>query len=101
MRTLLTGITGYVGSELIEPLTSAGHELRGVARNPGRADPRVPTVKGDLDTGDGLAEALDGIDLAYYLVHSMEGTADFTGRELRAAQRFARAAAEAGVPRIV
>ena len=101
MRTLLTGITGYVGSELIEPLTAAGHELRGFARNPASADPRVPTVRGDLDTGEGLEEALDGVDVAYYLVHSMEGTADFSGREQRAATRFAAAAAQAGVPRIV
>ncbi len=101
MRTLLTGITGYVGSELITPLSLAGHDLRGLARNPAGADPRVPTVRGDLDTGDGLAEALEGVDLAYYLVHSMEGAADFTGREQRAARRFAKAAAEAGVPRIV
>lgn len=101
MTTLLTGITGYIGSELIGPLTAAGHDLRGFARNPGHADPRVPTVKGDLDTGDGLDEALDGVDLAYYLVHSMEGTAEFTGRERRAAERFAVAAGEAGVKRIV
>lgn len=101
MRTLLTGITGYVGGELIEPLTAAGHELRGLARDPSHADPRVPTVRGDLDTGEGLSEALDGIDVAYYLVHSMEGTTDFSGRELRAAQRFAAAAKAAGVRRIV
>lgn len=101
VTTLLTGITGYVGSALIEPLTAAGHELRGLARTPANADPRVPTVRGDLDTGDGLAEALDGVDTAYYLVHSMEGTTDFTGRERRAAERFAQAAGDAGVQRIV
>ena len=101
MRTLLTGITGYVGSELIEPLAAAGHELRGFARTPAAADPRVPTVRGDLDTGAGLDEALDGIELAYYLVHSMEGNAAFSGRELSAARRFAKAAAKAGVRRIV
>lgn len=101
MRTLLTGITGYVGSELIEPLSAAGHELRGFARNPAGADPRVPTVRGDLDTGDGLDQALEGIELAYYLVHSMEGNTAFSGRELSAAQRFASAAARAGVRRIV
>lgn len=101
VTTLITGISGYVGGELVGPLTAAGHELRGFARNPAHADPRVPTVQGDLDTGEGLAEALDGVETAYYLVHSMEGTADFTGRERRAARRFAVAAGEAGVQRIV
>lgn len=101
VTTLLTGITGYVGGALIAPLSAAGHDLRGFARNPAHADARIPTVRGDLDTGDGLAEALDGIETAYYLVHSMEGTTDFTGRERRAARRFAVAAGEAGVRRIV
>ncbi len=51
--------------------------------------------------GSGLGAALTGVDVAYYLVHSMEGTLDYAAAELSAARRFSTAAAEAGVRRIV
>ena len=51
-------------------------------------------VIGDADTGKGLTEAFDGVEVAYYLIHSMEGpAADFAAAELRQAERFATAAA--------
>lgn len=103
MQTLVTGITGYVGGQLVGELERAGHAVRGLARNPARygGDPRVPVVRGDLSTGAGLDAALEDVGLAYYLVHSMEGTKNFILDEQRGAERFARAAAKAGVPRIV
>ena len=58
-------------------------------------------VLGDATTGAGLQEALDGVEVAYYLIHSMEGAADFAGLELRQAETFAAAARAAGVRRIV
>ncbi|MCW3027048.1 MAG: NAD-dependent epimerase/dehydratase, partial [Solirubrobacterales bacterium] len=65
----------------------------------------VEIVQGDVLTGEGLARALDGVDVAYYLMHSMERSAadpaPFTERELRAAENFAAAAARGGVARIV
>jgi nucleoside-diphosphate-sugar epimerase len=62
-----------------------------------------PIFKGDAVSGDGLAQALEGIDVAYFLIHSMEHSLDgpFGARERRAAENFARAAADAGVKRIV
>ena len=65
--------------------------------------PGVEAVRGDLLTGAGLEEALEGCSTAYYLVHSMEAAAngDFAGRDRRMAEAFGEAAARAGVERIV
>lgn len=101
MRTLVTGISGYVGGMVAPALTAAGHEVVGFSRGPAPALPHTRTVRGDLSTGAGLEEALDGVEVAYYLVHSMEGTSDFIRAELGGAQRFAAAAAGAGVARII
>jgi uncharacterized protein YbjT (DUF2867 family) len=103
MNVLLTGITGYIGSTLAPRLEREGHSLRGFARDPSRAQLAFPIFKGDAVSGDGLAEALEGIDVAYFLIHSMEPSLDgtFAAREHRAAENFARAAADAGVERVV
>jgi uncharacterized protein YbjT (DUF2867 family) len=105
MRILITGISGFVGGGLARRLTGAGHELHGLSRDPGRvpARPGVVMHEADAVTGAGLRAALDGVDLAYYLIHSMEASTDggFPERERRAAEHFAAAAAAAGVGRIV
>ena len=103
MRILITGITGYVGGALAPRLEADGHELRGLARDPSRVLVDVPSVRGDVTTGAGLDEALDGIDVAYYLIHSMETASNgsFDARERSGAERFAEAAARAGVKRVV
>ncbi len=103
MRILITGITGYVGGALVPRLQADGHELRGFARDPSRVLADVPAVKGDVLTGAGLEEALDGVDVAYYLIHSMETASNgaFSQREEQGARTFAEAAAAAGVERIV
>jgi uncharacterized protein YbjT (DUF2867 family) len=100
---LLTGITGFVGGALVPRLRRDGHELRGLARNPDRCLIDVPLVQGDVLSGAGLDEALDGIDVAYYLIHSMERAAEgaFANREEQGAANFADAARRAGVQRIV
>jgi len=99
---LVTGGTGYVGSRLLHRLVAEGRPVRAFARRPELlAD--VQGVRGDLLTGSGLEEALEGCSTAYYLVHSMEaGTnGDFAGRDRRMAENFGVAAARAGVERIV
>lgn len=102
---LVTGATGYVGGRLIRRLVSESRPVRALARDPSGIEvlPGVEVAAGDLLTGRGLARALDGCRVAYYLVHSMEAAAghDFSGRDRRAAERFVRAAGKAGVSRIV
>jgi uncharacterized protein YbjT (DUF2867 family) len=104
VRILVTGITGAVGSRLAPRLLADGHHVRGLSR---RADARVPSeielARGDAVSGAGLERALAGIDVAYYLIHSMEsqaGTA-FAEQEHAAAEHFAFAARLAGVRRTV
>jgi uncharacterized protein YbjT (DUF2867 family) len=103
MRTLVTGVSGYVGAELADRLRADGHHVRGFARSPERV--RVPVdelVVGDVTTGAGLEAALDGIDVAYYLIHSMEGTdGTFAERERASAKAFAAAAERSDLRRVV
>jgi uncharacterized protein YbjT (DUF2867 family) len=104
---LVTGATGYVGARLLRRLAGEGRSVRALARTPERLEPLVGVerARGDLVTGVGLAEALEGCTTAYYLVHSMEAASGnghpFGERDRTAAERFAEAAAAAGVERIV
>jgi uncharacterized protein YbjT (DUF2867 family) len=104
-RVLVTGISGYIGPLVAAELLRRGHIVRGYARRPERVTLDVPVIVGDAVTGEGLDEALDEIDVAYFLIHSMEptpGSDDSFGlRELTSAERFAGAARRAGVSRIV
>ncbi len=108
MRILVTGITGAIGSRLAPGLLDAGHEVWALTRR--RDVPALAKVPaglqlhtGDALSGIGLPEALDGVEVAYYLIHSMEPGSDehFGVRERRAAENFATAAVAAGVRRIV
>ena len=103
MKVLVTGVTGYLGAVLVPGLQRAGHEVHGFARNPTRSALEIPIERGDVFTGAGLERALDGVDVAYYLIHSMEPTLDglFPDLERIGAERFADAAAKLGVRRIV
>jgi uncharacterized protein YbjT (DUF2867 family) len=103
MNILVTGISGYLGSLMVPRLQRDGHTIRGFARHPQRVNSGVPVIEGDAISGVGLDRALDGIDVAYFLIHSMEpaGADPFASRERVAAQRFADAAQAAGVKRIV
>jgi uncharacterized protein YbjT (DUF2867 family) len=105
MQTLVTGVTGFAGAALAPRLRRDGHAVRGLSREPGRVPAGLvdEVVRGDAVGGSGLAEALDGVEVAYYLIHSMEGAADgaFADDERRAAERFAEAAVAAGARRIV
>jgi uncharacterized protein YbjT (DUF2867 family) len=103
---LITGATGYIGGRLMRRLIADGRDVRALARNPaGLAGESVDVVTGDVTSGGGLREALDGCETAYYLIHSMDRAAGrnggFADLDRRAADNFARAAQEAGVDRIV
>jgi uncharacterized protein YbjT (DUF2867 family) len=104
MRVLVTGVSGSVGSELAPRLRGDGHEVRGYARSAARVrTPLDDLVEGDAVAGTGLDAALEGVEVAYYLIHSMEAVvgAGFPEQERVAAERFAVAAREAGVRRLV
>jgi uncharacterized protein YbjT (DUF2867 family) len=100
---LVTGITGYVGSVLASALARDGHIVRGFARTPERVALDVPVIAGDAVTGEGLRQALDGVQVAYFLIPGMEpaSAGPFADREREAAERFAAAASAAGVSRII
>jgi uncharacterized protein YbjT (DUF2867 family) len=129
MRILVTGASGFIGPLLVPKLLADGHTVRALGRNPeqvriavtrashkGRPGDRhasvdehppapVEIARGDVLSTDGLAAAVDGVELAYYLIHSMErspaSASPFAERELLAAENFAAAATHAGVRRIV
>jgi uncharacterized protein YbjT (DUF2867 family) len=103
MNVLVTGATGFVGAALIPRLQAGGHTVRAYARRPEAVAPGIEVVKGDAIAGTGLDEALAGVDCAYYLIHSMEPSADgtFDARDRRAAKNFADAAKAAGVGRVI
>jgi uncharacterized protein YbjT (DUF2867 family) len=103
MNILVSGISGYVGSRLALRLVRDGHEVRGFSRRSGEWLAGVPTAVGDAVSGDGLEQALEGIEVAYFLIHAMEHATDgaFAARERAAAENFARAARAAEVRRIV
>jgi len=107
VRILLTGVSGYVGAALVPRLRRDGHDLRGFARSAERVAAAGveldELVLGDAVAGTGLDEAMEDVDAAYYLIHSMEGAAGgaFPEQELRAAEAFGGAARNAGVRRIV
>jgi uncharacterized protein YbjT (DUF2867 family) len=104
MNVLVTGITGYVGSRLAPRLVAAGHSVHGLSRRRDVTGPAgVPVLTGDMVTGEGLEDALEGVDVAYFLIHSMEPSTNgpFSARERAAAENFARAVRAAGVARVV
>lgn len=100
MRVLVAGSTGFVGRRLCPALAAAGHRPRAMTRRPAAYRGAGEPVYGDVEDAGSLRAALAGSEVAYYLVHSL-GQPDFARRDAEAALGFARAAADAGVARIV
>ena len=102
---LLTGATGYVGGALLPELLGRGADVRCLVRDPGRAriDGGARVLRGDVLAPETLEPALEGVDVAYYLIHSMgqAGGREFAERDRRGAEGFGRAARRAGVRRVV
>jgi uncharacterized protein YbjT (DUF2867 family) len=101
---LVTGATGYIGGRLLRRFEEGGRAVRCLARQPNRLGATRATtevVQGDCLDEASLDRALAGLHSAYYLVHSMSGGSDFADVDRRAAANFGRAAARAGMRRIV
>lgn len=103
---LVFGASGYIGSQLVPRLVAAGRRVRAAARNPAALADRpgwtgVERVAADALDPASLPAALAGVDVAYYLVHSMAAGRKFGRLDLECAANFAKAAADAGVRRIV
>lgn len=103
MKVLVAGVTGFVGRQLLPALQTAGHEVVGLSRKSNGHALGVPVLQADVAAGDGLEGALEGVQVAYYLVHSFErhNCEGFATRDRRAAELFGRAAQRANVKRIV
>jgi uncharacterized protein YbjT (DUF2867 family) len=102
----VTGATGYIGGHLAAMLVDHGQTVRALARKPDKLRDapwrdRAEVVPGDLSDPDSLAAAFEGVDVMYYLVHSMGTSSDFVREEERSARNVAEAAEKAGVRRIV
>jgi uncharacterized protein YbjT (DUF2867 family) len=106
VNILLTGATGYIGGRLAPLLVGAGHRVRCLTRSPDKLRDvdwaaEAEVVRGDALVRRDLDAALEGIDLVYYLVHSIGSGDDFEAQDRRAARNLADAAAAAGVGHII
>ena len=103
---LVTGVTGYIGGRLVPRLLETGIRVRCLARDASRLQGRpwrgdVELVVGDVLRPESLADAMRGVAVAYYLVHSLGAGCDFPERDVTAARNFGAAAKSAGVERII
>ncbi|QSB15826.1 NAD(P)H-binding protein [Natronosporangium hydrolyticum] len=97
---LVTGASGFIGSRLADALVGAGYDVRAMTRHPERYAGPGSAVRGDVADRASLDAALRGVEVAYYLVHSL-GSADFEARDAAGARTFAAAAGDAGLERVI
>lgn len=97
---LVTGATGFIGRRLVPALVEQGHDVRAMTRRPESYDGPGTVVAGDVSDRDSLSEPFRGVDVAVYLVHSLDDP-EFERKDAEAARAFADAAAEEGVQQIV
>lgn len=103
---LVTGSTGYIGGRLVPRLLEMGYRVRCLVRDPSRLQGRswqnaVEIVTADVLQPDSLVSAMQGVNVAYYLVHSLGEGSDFHQRDMSAASNFGMAARVAGIERII
>jgi uncharacterized protein YbjT (DUF2867 family) len=100
VTVLVTGATGFIGRRLVPALLDAGHDVRAMTRRPESYDGQGEPVGADVSDRASLDEALRDVDVAIYLVHSLDDP-DFERKDAEAARTFRAAAAAAGVKQIV
>ncbi len=102
MSVLVTGATGFVGSNLVDALVAAGHDVTVLTRDRDRYDgpSEVTVVEGNVLEPGSFTDALD-VEVAYYLVHSMGAGEEYEERDRRAARNFSEAASEQGIERVI
>jgi uncharacterized protein YbjT (DUF2867 family) len=105
-RVLVTGATGYIGGRLVPHLLAAGYRVRVLARDPQRLQGRdwleqVEVAEGDVFNLSSLQAAMQGVKSAYYLVHSMSGSADFEHKDIQAAENFGKAASQNNLEQVI
>ena len=99
-RILVAGATGFIGRRLVPALLEQGHDVRAMTRHPETYEGPGEPVAGDVHDAESLVEPLRGVEVAYYLVHSLDD-ADFERKDAEAARAFATAAGNEGVRQIV
>lgn len=103
---LVTGATGYIGGRLVPRLLDMGFRVRCLVRDPSRLEGRpwhgaVEVAAGDVLQPETLVRAMQGVEVAYYLIHSLGAGAKFSERDLLSARNFSETARDCGVARIV
>ncbi|MCW2794693.1 NAD(P)H-binding protein, partial [Nocardioides sp.] len=100
LTVLVTGATGFIGRRLVPALAQRGVTVKAMTRNPDEYAGPGAAIYGDVHDPGSLAEALTGVDVAIYLVHSLDHS-DFERKDADAARGFGLAAAATGVRQIV
>ena len=105
-RILITGATGYVGGRLVKDLLGQNHELRVLVRDPKKVSSQdwqkeVEVVVGSVTDKNAVMQAMENVEIAYYLLHSINSSTQFDLIEKEMAENFAEAAKNAGIKQII